>query len=193
VLRAELEARHAALNLQGRVRFACAQEQERVRVAWQGADLAVLTSENEGMPVSLMEAAACGVPAVAPAVGGIPELVEDGVTGVLVRAGGATEFTDALQTPARGSRPARQDGGIAARPPRGGAFLPRATGGRVARVVEGGAGMSTPPERVTVSDPFGARQDPALPTVGPALDPAAVAEAFKRACPGWRARAAASR
>jgi glycosyltransferase involved in cell wall biosynthesis len=97
VLRAELEARHAALNLQGRVRFAGAQEQERVRVAWQGADLAVLTSENEGMPVSLMEAAACGVPAVAPAVGGIPELVEDGVTGVLVRAGGATEFTDALQ------------------------------------------------------------------------------------------------
>lgn len=35
------------------------------------------------MPVSLMEAAACGVPVVAPAVGGIPELVAHEVTGIV--------------------------------------------------------------------------------------------------------------
>jgi glycosyltransferase involved in cell wall biosynthesis len=58
----------------------------------------VLTSENEGMPVSLMEAAACGVPAVATAVGGVPELVEHGVTGLLAPAGAATAFADALQS-----------------------------------------------------------------------------------------------
>jgi glycosyltransferase involved in cell wall biosynthesis len=45
--------------------------------------MGVLTSEDEGMPVALMEAGACGVPVVATAVGGIPELIEDRVTGLL--------------------------------------------------------------------------------------------------------------
>lgn len=49
------------------------------------------------MPVSLMEAASCGVPAVAPDVGGIPELVEHGVTGMVVAAGDCGELADALQ------------------------------------------------------------------------------------------------
>src|SRR2546422_11214590 len=49
------------------------------------------------MPVSLMEAAACGVPAVAPAVGGIPELVDDGVTGLLVPVGDTQALAAALE------------------------------------------------------------------------------------------------
>lgn len=48
------------------------------------ADVAVLTSDNEGMPVSLIEAAHCGVPAVATDVGSVREVVIDGVTGALV-------------------------------------------------------------------------------------------------------------
>ena len=39
------------------------------------ADLAVLSSDNEGTPVSLIEAAAAGTPAVATAVGGVPDVV----------------------------------------------------------------------------------------------------------------------
>jgi glycosyltransferase involved in cell wall biosynthesis len=58
--------------------------------------VAVLTSENEGMPVCLMEAAACGVPTVATAVGGVPELVEDGVTGFLVPPGDTAGLAAAL-------------------------------------------------------------------------------------------------
>ena len=47
------------------------------------ADIAVLTSANEGTPVSLIEAAAAGRPAVATRVGGVPEVVTPD-TGLLV-------------------------------------------------------------------------------------------------------------
>jgi glycosyltransferase involved in cell wall biosynthesis len=51
-----------------------------------GSDLALLTSANEGTPVSLIEAAAAGRPAVATAVGGVGDVVTP-ETGVLVPAG----------------------------------------------------------------------------------------------------------
>lgn len=51
------------------------------------ADLALLTSVNEGTPVALIEAAAAGVPAVATRVGGVPTVVRDGETGLLATAG----------------------------------------------------------------------------------------------------------
>lgn len=77
----ELAAERTGLGLEADVHFAGAQDQTAVLDWWQRATAGVLTSRSEGMPVSLMEAAACGVPAVAPAVGGIPELIVDGVTG----------------------------------------------------------------------------------------------------------------
>ncbi len=83
-LRLELEAACDRLELRDRITFTGALPQEEVLPWWQQADIAVLSSENEGMPVCLMEAAACGVPAVATAVGGIPELIVDGETGLLV-------------------------------------------------------------------------------------------------------------
>ena len=47
-------------------------------------DVAVLSSNYEGTPLSVMEYMAAGKPVVATRVGGVPELVEDGVTGLLV-------------------------------------------------------------------------------------------------------------
>jgi glycosyltransferase involved in cell wall biosynthesis len=82
-LRGELENKCIELGLAGAVQFVGAQVQDEVLRWWRCASIAVLSSDTEGMPVSLMEAAACGVPAVAPAVGGIPELIEDGVSGLL--------------------------------------------------------------------------------------------------------------
>ena len=96
-LRSELEALRRELNLEDLVKFHGAANHREVLRFWQRASVALLTSENEGMPVSLMEAAACGVPAVATAVGGIPELVEQRVTGLLTPPGDAAAFADAVQ------------------------------------------------------------------------------------------------
>jgi glycosyltransferase involved in cell wall biosynthesis len=54
-----------------------------VETVYAAADLALLTSDNEGMPVSLIEAGLAGVPIVATRVGSVAEVVHDGVTGLL--------------------------------------------------------------------------------------------------------------
>jgi glycosyltransferase involved in cell wall biosynthesis/SAM-dependent methyltransferase len=78
------------------------------------ADLALLTSRNEGTPVALVEAAAAGVPAVATRVGGVPSVVEDGATGVLVPPGAAAAIESAVVALLRDA-PRRRAMGAAAR------------------------------------------------------------------------------
>jgi glycosyltransferase involved in cell wall biosynthesis len=51
---------------------------------YRAVDVMVLSSHNEGTPLALIEAAASGVPAVATRVGGVPEVVVEGATGLLV-------------------------------------------------------------------------------------------------------------
>lgn len=60
------------------------------------ADLFVLASAFEGLPVSIMEAMSAGLPVVATSVGGVPEAVEEGVTGLLVPPRDAAALADAL-------------------------------------------------------------------------------------------------
>lgn len=55
-----------------------------VETIYAASDVVVLTSDNEGMPVSLIEAAAIGCPAVTTRVGSAPEVVLDGQTGLVV-------------------------------------------------------------------------------------------------------------
>lgn len=95
--RQALERLCGQLRLDEHVEFAGAAEQSGVRGWWQRAAVAVLSSRSEGMPVSLMEAASCGVPAVAPAVGGIPELVAHGITGLVVPPADAFAMAAALR------------------------------------------------------------------------------------------------
>ena len=90
-LRGELEARAARLGLGDRVRFHGGLTEPEVAALLARADVFVLpsivvrrTGFMEGIPVSLMEAMAVGVPVVTTRISGIPELVRDGVTGLLV-------------------------------------------------------------------------------------------------------------
>lgn len=57
-----------------------------VGLAYAASDVIALTSDNEGMPVTLIEAQMCGVPAVATDVGSVREVVLDGETGFVVEA-----------------------------------------------------------------------------------------------------------
>jgi glycosyltransferase involved in cell wall biosynthesis len=95
--RDELEATRAQLGLNDFVQMPGAAKQSDVLKWWQQAAVGVLTSGQEGMPVCLMEAAACGVPVVATAVGGVPELVRDGITGLLVPARDSAGLAAALE------------------------------------------------------------------------------------------------
>jgi glycosyltransferase involved in cell wall biosynthesis len=56
-----------------------------VETVYAAADMVLLTSDNEGMPVSLIEAGLAGVPTVATDVGSVAEVVQDGQTGLLAR------------------------------------------------------------------------------------------------------------
>jgi glycosyltransferase involved in cell wall biosynthesis len=88
--RPALQARATALGLDRRVHFTG----WAVDVAEVMADLdvVVLTSRNEGTPVSLIETAACGRPVVATRVGGVATVVLDGVTGWLAPPGSPDEI-----------------------------------------------------------------------------------------------------
>ena len=84
-LRCALEAQVRELGLQRKVQFLG--QLSDVSDVLGAADVFVLASRNEGNPLSVMEAMAAGLPVVATAVGGVPELVEDQRTGSLVRPG----------------------------------------------------------------------------------------------------------
>lgn len=62
----------------------------------RGSTLAALPSLTEALPTSLIEAAGCGLAAVATSVGGVPEVVDDGVSGLLVPPGDAPAFGAAV-------------------------------------------------------------------------------------------------
>ena len=62
------------------------------------SDVFVLASQYEGNPLCIMEAMAAGLPVVASRVGGIPELVTDGIEGILVATPGPSDFAKAMDT-----------------------------------------------------------------------------------------------
>jgi glycosyltransferase involved in cell wall biosynthesis len=83
--RVELEGQIASHGLQGRVVLAGFRDDAAKYLPH--FDVGVLSSHTEGLPVILLELAAAGVPVVATTVGGIPEVITDGVSGILVPPG----------------------------------------------------------------------------------------------------------
>jgi glycosyltransferase involved in cell wall biosynthesis len=93
-LRPGLESQAREPGLETRVRFWG--WQEAVAPYLQASDIFVLPSRYEGMPISLLEALACGLPAVVTRVGENEETVQDGENGLEVTPGNAGELADAL-------------------------------------------------------------------------------------------------
>ncbi|HZK15193.1 MAG TPA: glycosyltransferase [Solirubrobacterales bacterium] len=92
-VRRQLERQAADLGIADAVRFLGYRRE--LRPLFAAADVAVLSSDNEGTPVSLIEAAAAGLPSVATDVGGVGEVVSE-ATGILVPPGDPQAFADAL-------------------------------------------------------------------------------------------------
>jgi len=88
--------RAAALKLTDRVQIPGWVDGATVAHLLAGADIFVLPSHNEGLPVAILEAMAAGLPVVTTPVGAIPELVIAQETGLLVPAGSAEALAAAL-------------------------------------------------------------------------------------------------
>lgn len=93
-LRAEAEAQIAALGLSGAV--AITGWQRDLTAAYADMDVFVISSVNEGTPVTVIEALAAGCPVVATQVGGLPDLLEGGRFGALTPSGDADALASAV-------------------------------------------------------------------------------------------------
>jgi glycosyltransferase involved in cell wall biosynthesis len=92
--RADLERLATRLGLEGAVTFAGARAEGAALIPL--FDVAVLPSLREGLSLFLLEAMVAGKPVVASRVGGIPEVVSDGKTGLLVPAGDEARLAAAI-------------------------------------------------------------------------------------------------
>ena len=99
-----LEQQIAAADLQGVVCLHGACTQDELISVYRGSDVFVLASvvtadgDRDGIPNVLLEAMACGLPAVSTTISGIPEVVTDGVNGVLVPSGDPVALATALES-----------------------------------------------------------------------------------------------
>ncbi len=94
-LRGELERLSQELGLGQRIRFLGVRRD--VPAILQASEIFVLTSLSEAAPLTLLEAMAAGLPVVATAVGGVSEIVHDGVEGLLVPRQNAKGIASALR------------------------------------------------------------------------------------------------
>ena len=95
------------LGVAEQVRFVAPQPHHILSSYYRAADVVIVPSRSESFGLVALEAAACGIPVVASAVGGLLNIVDDGVTGYLVDGRDPERF-------------ARRDGAAARRPARRG-------------------------------------------------------------------------
>jgi len=90
----DLAVRH---GIAGRVQFFGAANREQVVKLFAGADLIVTPSRKEAMGIVNLEAMACGKAVISTKVGGVPEIVRDGQTGLLVPPGDIASLVLAIR------------------------------------------------------------------------------------------------
>ncbi len=89
-----LEAKAREYGLQDRFRFLG--HQNDIDAFYKSLDVYINTSIHEGIPMSVLEAMAYGLPVIAPKVGGFPEIVENGISGYLVSSRTPGIFSDLI-------------------------------------------------------------------------------------------------
>jgi D-inositol-3-phosphate glycosyltransferase len=97
--RSEMAAARALIahhGLHDRVRFVPPQAHHVLSTYYRAADVCVVPSRSESFGLVALEAAACGIPVVAAAVGGLRTLVDDGVTGLLVDTRDPLDYASAV-------------------------------------------------------------------------------------------------
>ena len=95
--RARLEALAGDLGLSRRVRFLGALASDELRAEYLQCDLFVMPSTQEGFGIVFLEAMACRKPVLASRFGGVPEVVVDGETGLLVEPGDRAGLVQGLR------------------------------------------------------------------------------------------------
>jgi D-inositol-3-phosphate glycosyltransferase len=85
-----------ANGLAGKVRLLPAQPHEMLSTYFRAADACVVPSHSESFGLVALEAAACGIPVVAAAVGGLTTIIQDGETGFLVEGRDPADFAKPL-------------------------------------------------------------------------------------------------
>jgi len=105
---ADLRATTQELGVDGQVRFLG--QVRDVRAVLERASLFILPSLTEGVSLTLLEAMACGLPVVATRVGGTPEVVADGETGLLVSPSSPAELAQAVLSLQQDTERGRQMG-----------------------------------------------------------------------------------
>ena len=98
---AEVRRVHALadeLGVAGRVRFVPPQPHHLLSSWYRAADVSIVPSRSESFGLVALEAAACGTPVVASAVGGLRTLVDDGHTGYLIDGRDPADFAAAVGT-----------------------------------------------------------------------------------------------
>lgn len=113
-LEAALKKQVDQAGLAANVTFSGAVSQEDVAGCLAAADVLVVSSFMEGLPVVIMEAMAMGLVVLSTNVAGIPEIVEDGISGNLVSPGSVTALTEGMAA-LHSVRPRFQEMGLAGR------------------------------------------------------------------------------
>lgn len=110
-----LRALARSLGIADHVRFVGKVARQELPALFCGAALVVLPSRYEGLPLVALEAGACGTVCIGTRVGGIPEVIGDGITGFIVPPESPAALADALERGLRLTPEARRRMGEAAR------------------------------------------------------------------------------
>jgi len=111
---ARVQALAADLRVGSQIRWVAPQRHERLADYYRAADVCIVPSRSESFGLVALEAAACGTPVVAAAVGGLQSLVDHETTGFLVEGRNAADYATPVERLLRDSALAAEMGAVAA-------------------------------------------------------------------------------